>query len=189
MRNDLAQLEGLVRLEGRALRDPEARAVLAATAERVHLLARVQERLRWDDGGAVVEARAFLTDLADDLRAAVVGAQPIALTVAVEPARLPRAQAVAVGLIMNELVTNALKYAFSGGRAGTIGVRFTRAGDVFCLAVTDNGVGIRPQQPQGSGLGQRLVQSLAAQLGGTLEIAPHAGAPGTRAMLRFPATR
>ena len=66
-------------------------------------------------------------------------------------------------------------------------VSFERVGDEFVLCVSDNGVGIAPHQgAKGSGLGQRLVRSMASQIGGALEIAPDAGEPGTVATVRFP---
>ena len=66
---------------------------------------------------------------------------------------------------MNELVTNNLKYAFPEGRAGVIQVKL-RAGDEVVLAVTDNGVGMSPERPEG--VGSRIVSLLTQQLGGTI---------------------
>ena len=70
----------------------------------------------------------------------------------------------AVGLITNELLTNALKYAFPDDRAGTVTVRFSRDDGRFELVVADDGVGVSPETPpSGSGgLGQRLIRSLAS---------------------------
>ena len=94
-----------------------------------------------------------------------------------------------MGLILNELLTNALKYAFPEDRHGHVRVSFERVGDEFVLRVSDNGVGIAPERgAQGSGLGQRLVRSMAGQIGGTLEIKPDEGDLGTVATVRFPVT-
>lgn len=81
-----------------------------------------------------------------------------------------RARAVPVGLITNELVTNALKYAFPDDRAGTVCIRFWREGEEFVLAVEDDGIGLPDTDaaPKGTGLGRRLIRALAAQLGGRL---------------------
>jgi two-component sensor histidine kinase len=188
MRNDLAILSSVVRTQERAVQDPTARAVLASTADRIHVLGRLHERLRRDEDGtsAVVNMAAFIPDLCGDIKATLVGLRPIGLKVEAEHHSLPQERAVSVGLIVNELVTNALKAAFPDDRSGTIEVRFAREGADFVLTVLDDGVGITPdQQPQGTGLGQRLVRSLVAQLGGALEIGPN-GSRGTRATVRFP---
>ncbi|WP_187144319.1 sensor histidine kinase, partial [Microvirga massiliensis] len=189
VKNDLAALMALVRLQERSLADPAARAALSSTAERIHVLSRVHDRLRRADRAAVVDVGRFVTELCDDVRATLQGLRPVALRVTAENCLLPQEQAVAVGLITNELLTNALKHAFPEDRGGTITVRFARHEDGFELVVTDDGVGLSSNVAAGgsSGLGQRLMRSLAAQLGGTLEIGPGSGTSGTRAILRFPA--
>ena len=97
--------------------------------------------------------------------------------------------------MLNELVTNALKYAFPDNGAGTVRVRFRRDGNDYLLSVSDNGVGMasddapaareRPRR-LGTGLGTRLLQGLAAQLRGTLSRSPGEDGSGTLAVLRFP---
>jgi two-component system, sensor histidine kinase PdtaS len=119
---------------------------------------------------------------------ALVGLRPIAVKLEVESHLVPQERAVPVGLIINELLTNALKYAFPDERTGTVSVRFTREAEGFCLRVTDDGVGMAPDRPaNGSGLGQRLVRSMVTQLEGSYAIEPDAGTPGTVATVRFPA--
>jgi two-component system, sensor histidine kinase PdtaS len=189
VKNDLASLMALVRLQERSVSDPAARAALASTGERIRVLSRLHERLRRADKAAVVDIGRFITELCDDLRAALHGLRPVALKVHAESCLLPQEQAVAVGLITNELLTNALKYAFPDDRSGTVAVRFARDGDSFELVVADDGIGVSPEAPSrgSSGLGQRLVRSLAAQLGGIVEIGPNSEAGGTKAVARFPA--
>jgi two-component sensor histidine kinase len=100
---------------------------------------------------------------------------------------------VQLGLVLNETVTNALKYAFPEGRAGTVRVRFVREGEDFVLTVADDGIGL-PQEGdvterrprRGSGLGTRLLSALAAQLRGTFTRRPGENGVGTVAELRFP---
>jgi two-component system, sensor histidine kinase PdtaS len=186
--NELTMLTALLRLQERGLEDETARAALRSTADRVHVLGRVHERLRRANQDAVVDTREFITSLCDDLKVALVGLRPIAVKLEVESHLVPQERAVPVGLIINELLTNALKYAFPDERTGTVSVRFTREAEGFCLRVTDDGVGMAPDRPpDGSGLGQRLVRSMVTQLEGSYAIEPDAGAPGTVATVRFPA--
>lgn len=104
-----------------------------------------------------VDTSEFIASLCDDLSAALIGLRPITLVVDAESHLMPQERAVPVGLIMNELLTNALKYAFPDERSGTVKVRFWRDQDSFCLRVHDDGVGMTfKRTPRGSGLGQRL---------------------------------
>lgn len=93
-----------------------------------------------------------------------------------------------LGLILNELVVNALKHAFPGDRAGTVRVDLRRRGDEHALTVLDDGVGMDPASPpRGTRLGRRMARALAAQLGGELETGPGEGGTGTRCTVRWPA--
>ena len=89
------------------------------------------------------------------------------------------------GLIVNELVTNAFKYAFETDRPGKVGVEFNRSEDGFELLVIDNGRGFATDAQ--TGLGTQLVTVLAAQLGGMADWS-RAEDGGCRARVQFPRT-
>jgi two-component sensor histidine kinase len=184
-RNDLANLTAILRLQARNAADSSTRAELMAASDRVRVMGRVHQRLMRQGESASVEIGPFIADLCKDLHVAMVGARPIALQTQIARARLPLAQAVTVGLVTNELVTNALKYAFPGDRSGTILVQLTRQNDEFRLVVADDGVGDAVATAHGSGLGQRLIQSMAQQLGGRYQM--ECTDAGTTCVLCFPA--
>jgi two-component sensor histidine kinase len=187
-KNELAMLSALLRLQERSVEDETARTALASTADRVQVLARVHERLQRAEKAAVVDMREFIVALCDDLRMALIGLRPILMKVEAETHRLSQERAVAIGLVINELLTNALKYAFPEDRSGTVKVRFMRQEDGFCLMVIDDGIGIPcERKPDGSGLGQRLIRSMVMQLQGSVEFTPDSGAAGTIVTVRFPA--
>ncbi|MFC1458093.1 sensor histidine kinase [Microvirga arabica] len=189
MKNDLMTLTALVRLQERAVQDPSAKSALSSTADRIHVLSRVQERLRLGQGtSAVINVADFITELCDDLKTALVDLRPIAVTVRAERHLLPQERVVPVGLIINELLTNSLKYAFPDDRGGTITVDFSRESDTFRVAVADDGVGLPPESRPGpsSGLGTRLIRSMVAQLGGTINVEPNGNGAGTVITVRFP---
>jgi len=185
VRNDLNMLGTLLQLQLRLTTEPGARDALAAAVDRVLVMGRVHERLDRRGGEAMVDMRDYLTDLCNDLQGSVAGLRPITLDVAVESHALPLERAAPVGLIVNELLTNALKHAFPDDRPGTVTVRFVRDGKDFRLSVADDGVGAPAAPQDGTGLGQRLVRSLAQQLGGSFEMA--ARETGTVCSVRFPA--
>jgi two-component sensor histidine kinase len=152
-------------------------------------MAKVQRRLVRSEGAVWADSRSFIEELCCDLEAALIGLRPIRLNVEAESHPIPLTQAVSIGLIINELVVNALKYAFPEDRGGHVSVTFTRTGQEYCLAVSDNGVGLSATQesassPSWTGLGQRLIRSFVAQLGGRHEI--KTDSLGTRAQVCFP---
>lgn len=169
MRNHLATIGSLLRLQARATEEASAKAALTTAADRVNVLGRVHERLAIQSGGAVVDSRSFISNLCDDLKAALIGLRPVALEMSLESHPIAIQKAVAIGLIINELVTNALKYAFPGDTRGKVNVSFARDGDIYHLAVRDNGVGIEADRI-GKGMGISLVRTLANQSGGDLEV-------------------
>ena len=186
--NDLFLLVSMLHMHAAA--EPDAADALRAAAGRVHVLGRVHERLsRRTDAEALVDSRTFLEGLVADLRAGLDGTWPIALTISAEPHALPLAAASDVGLIVNELMTNALKHAFPEGREGVVCVTFRRDGDAYELVVADNGAGMVPGRAArgggDGGFGGQLLRALATQLRGRLEMAG-GEVGGTSCILRFP---
>lgn len=138
----------------------------------------------------MVDMREFLQGLVANLRSEVGALHPVALHVNAEALPLAVGRAVPVGLIVNELVTNALKYAFPDRQAGSVWVGLRREGGTMVLAVEDEGIGCDPTAaPQGIGIGLRLVKTLAAQLGGRAVPGASRGegrTPGTEWRVHFP---
>ena len=185
-KNELTMLSTMLRLQQRSMQDRAASAALGVTADRVLVLGRLHERLQRSDTTAVVDTRAFILALCDDLKTAIE-LRPIGLEVEAERHLISQERAVPVGLIINELLTNALKYAFPDQRPGRVKVAFIREPEAYCVSVSDDGIGTAlGTESAGSGLGQRLVRAMASQLGGSLEIGPGPDGCGTRATVRFP---
>ena len=92
-----------------------------------------------------------------------------------------------VGLIANELVTNALKHASPDNCAGSVTVIFKSLDGECILCVEDDGIGLPRDAEVRKGLGQKLIRSLVAQLQGSFEICPRTDGRGTIAKIRFPA--
>ncbi|MBL0404228.1 DUF4118 domain-containing protein [Microvirga aerilata] len=188
--NNLHTVISLLHLQARSAKEPTREDFMTA-AERVSVMAKVQRRLVRFEGAVLADSRSFIEELCRDLESALIGLRPIRLEIEAESHPIPLTQAVSVGLIINELLVNALKYAFPEDRDGRVGVTFTRKGDEYCLAVRDDGVGLSASResassPSSTGLGQRLIRSFVAQLGGRHEIEP--GSPGTCAEVCFPVT-
>lgn len=185
VRNDMQRLVGL--LQAQAGADPAASGALLQAAGRIQILGRVHRRLASRDGASTVDSQAFLEGLADDLRAALLPEQGIALTASAEAHSLPVSVAGDLGLVVNELVTNALKYAFPRSHGGVVRICFARRDDRYRLSVSDTGVGLGHARLAAvdGGSGMRLVRALAGQLGGRLDVRS-GEVGGTLCVLQFP---
>jgi two-component sensor histidine kinase len=105
------------------------------------------------------------------------------LTLKAEPIEIDPDRAVAIGIIVNELVMNAVKYAYPDG-AGPIHVELKSDGDHLVVSISDDGVGLNVKSdPRSTGMGQRIVSAMAAKLDASAERDPDHS--GTRIMLRF----
>jgi two-component system, sensor histidine kinase PdtaS len=181
MKNNLAIAVSLLDMQGRAHDSPEVRAALANAVDRLSILAEAQESLQ-PDGAGLVEMRSYLGRICGHLSRSLATARPIEFDLAIEPATVSAEKAMVLGLITNELVTNAIKYAFPGGRSGKIAVAFAQDGADLVLAVTDNGIGWPHDAPEG--FGTRLIQGLTVQHGGRTRRLD--ARPGCRVEVRIP---
>lgn len=166
--------------------EESARAALRAASERISTFGRLHRKLH-DQAAAQTLATVILAETARELLSAS-GAEY--LDCRVEPANytLDLDRLTAVTLITSEALTNSLKYAFPCLSAGTINITLRKHQEAYVLTVADNGVGQSsgPKQPN-RGIGTKVMQGLAQQLGGQLFI--NSCEAGTRVELIFPAVR
>jgi len=180
--NHLQMITTMLRLQTARLDDLSARGDLETAIQRIHTLAELHGRLYRDEGFDGIEMAGYLGDICEGLRGAVLPSH-IALQCVVTPLKLTLDQAVPLGLIASELVTNAAKYAFPGGRPGEVIVRLQAEGDEAVLSVADDGVGLTgTAETAGTGLGLNMVRGLAQQIRGALVVQNDGG---TRLALRF----
>lgn len=175
VKNNLQVVGSLLRLQGRFASEPGARLLLEQAQDRIHSIALVHEMLYASDHLSTIDLAAYLRELTSRI-AAGAGRPEVALSVDAVPVVVSVEHAVPLGLVVNELVGNALKHAFPGGRAGTVRVRLARTGAEVAVEVVDDGVGTTGPARMGS----QLVRTLARQLSATLT---SAGPPGTRVSL------
>lgn len=191
LKNSLHAVSGLLDADARRATDPAARMAVETAAGRLRILARVHERLRLDPDaasvGAVVNTADFLGALCDDLRPTLTALRGATLEIKAEGVPMAMGRAIPLGLIVNELVTNAVRHAFPTGQVGSISVTLRRNPDgCLRLEVADNGVGTEPTNPPTSGTGTRVIRALVCQLGGS--IARQAVSRGTNVAVEFPDT-
>jgi two-component sensor histidine kinase len=184
--NNFAVIAALISRKAGSITDAQARSVLDEAIEQVTIMARLHRHLQVDGEVVSVDSKRFIGELCQDLQTFMARDRPITVEYTGICCVLAVAQAVPLGLIVNELVTNALKHAFPGNRHGTVRVRLDQPTPKdLQLVVEDDGVGVRGHSLP-TGMGRGVVDALVAQLGGQLECRSHDG--GTTFSLSVPST-
>jgi two-component sensor histidine kinase len=142
----------------------ETRVHLQAAHHRVLSIAAVQRQLAIT-GAERVALRPYFTQLCDSLGASMIyDPESLILSVRSDESAVSADTSVSLGLLVTELVINALKHAFPGGRGGAINVDYSAHGADWTLSVCDDGVGMGDSNPK-PGLGTSIVKALATHLG------------------------
>ncbi|WP_192843229.1 sensor histidine kinase [Aureimonas sp. AU12] len=183
VKNSLQLVVSALSLQSRRIEDPATKAAFAQAITRVRAITSVHERLYRSGDPLVVDMKSYLEGLADDL--VVTPEVRTRMQVAVEPVTMRTERAIPLAIIVNELVTNSLKYAYPADRPGPIVLSLRRVDDEMLeLTVADQGVGMLAKEETGGGLGTKLVATMASQLGATVE--RRAANDGFRVSLTFP---
>jgi two-component system, sensor histidine kinase PdtaS len=180
VKNNLQIISSLLNLQSAHIRDPRALEVFKEGQGRVRSMALIHEKLYQSDDLARVDFSEYISNLAAYLfRSYEVNAGGVRLNVEAEDVLLGVDTAIPCGLIINELVSNSLKHGFPGGKGGSIHITLRPEGpERLKLCVADDGVGLPPgfDVRDTPSLGLQLVNTLARQLGGAVEVGGSAGA-------------
>jgi PAS domain S-box-containing protein len=188
VKNDLQFISSVLNMQERRLSDGPALRALEDCRDRIETIALIHESMsQSDDLVSLPLARDIRSRAASVLRVSGQESGAVALEIETpDEIVLDADRAIPCGLILNELMTNALKHAFPGGRTGTLRVVLRRDGDDrAALIVEDDGVGVPPEleRPARDSMGFRLVQALAKELRGELRVRRN---PGTSVGVFFP---
>jgi two-component system, sensor histidine kinase PdtaS len=168
--NNFAAIAALIHTarEAVSVEDSKAKSVLDDAIEQVKVMARVHRRLRASGHDVSLDSKVFIHELCDDLRASMARNGPISIECKADSLALCIDDAVSLGLIINELITNATKHAFPSQRVGRIRVCFEVQNRQSRLSVEDDGVGFDDRR--NVGIGEDLVRGLSHQLGADLQV-------------------
>jgi two-component system, sensor histidine kinase PdtaS len=182
--NGLQLIAGLLSLQGRtAARTPEATFQLTSAARRIMALGRVHHQLHLRHHRETVELKQFMADLCEELSDLLFEERnDHSITVEGDKVEIPAVLATPLGFIVNELITNSVKYAKSD-----IAVRIENTAFACSLSVLDEGPGLPAgfDAAKWSGLGMKLVLSLVKQIGGELQIVPRSNSHAARFTVLF----
>jgi PAS domain S-box-containing protein len=187
VKNNLQVISSLLNLQSSHVTDFQTIQTLRDSQSRVRSMALIHEKLYQSQSLAKIDFGEYVKSLTNELfRSYRQNFTGIQLNIETEKVLLDIDLAIPCGLILNELITNALKYAFPDGRNGTIKVELrARSGYNINLRVADDGVGMPPDFDilKTKSLGLQLVNSLVAQLDGSMELG---NLPGTNFWISFP---
>jgi len=181
--NSLAIVSSFVQMQANAMADAETRNMLLETNARITAIASVHRRLYTSPDVRSVEVNVYLASLVEELAAAMNLAKRNSLRLVAAPSEINLAtdKAIALGVIVTELVTNAYKYAY-GEKGGEIRIRAGVEGDRLVVAVEDDGVGWNGVgEVRGTGLGSRIIRAMAQTAQAEMRYDTSQG--GTRALI------
>jgi two-component sensor histidine kinase len=176
VKNNLQSVSSLLQMQ------PIPREIKADMGQRIAAMSAVHEHIYRSSDFEQVRVRDYLQTLVENIRAGANSRAELVLDL--EDLAVDKDAATPLGLIVNEVVANAFKHAFSDGRTGVITIRLASANGQGELTVEDNGVGFDPEAPA-KGIGRRLIGALTAQLNGKSSFSAAPGG-GAKFVLKFP---
>jgi PAS domain S-box-containing protein len=185
MKNDLTMIGSLLSLQSSRVKAEEARNALRDAAEGIRGMAVLYEKMLGLTDLREVSIKTYLGDFASRALARYPMGKSMRMDLELEDFNIPTKILRPLGMIVNEILTNAMKYAFEGRRNGTISIKASSSSGVARIVVGDDGIGLpdRIDFDSSPGFGLTMVRSLSSQLGGSISIERGAG---TSFILEFP---
>lgn len=183
VKNNLSIISNLLSLESVKLRDPEAKNVFQGAIIRIKSMAEVNQMLNKNPDAENMNLGDYIRNLAESLYSMYVIDDNISFSFAMDEVYINLEKSAPVGLILNELITNSLKYAFPDGRNGEVKISLYKEGKNALLTVADDGIGMDDDLKEG--LGTSIIEMLSTQIGGSCSTETTHG-NGVTSTLRLP---
>lgn len=169
VKNNLEVVSSLLALQSNQLDDPNTKEAMLASQNRVHSIGIVHQKLYQGENLGAIEMKDYFINLSESILDSFGANKRVQVECAMNTLNLDIDTAVPLGLIVNELLTNTIKYAFPDGRSGKVQIKLEQAANGnLQMLVSDNGVG-KSGTINGTGFGGQLVSLLTQQLGGTIK--------------------
>lgn len=171
VKNNLETVSSLLSLQSEMLDDPDVTAAMRKSQQRVQSMSMIHQKLYQGQSLAAIEMKDYFINLGNYLIGSYGANDQITLFCDMEPVELDVDMAIPIGLIVNELITNSMKYAFPGKRRGKIMITLKEVDALLHLTVKDDGVG-KPGnlRVEGTGFGTQLIELLTRQLDGKMKL-------------------
>lgn len=170
VKNNLEMVKSLIALQSAQIEDSETKDAMIASQNRVQSMGIIHQKLYQGENLGSIEMKDYFINLSEGILDTFNAEDKVKIECAMDNLNLDVDTAVPIGLIVNELLTNALKYAFPKGNKGEISIRLEKTkSNHLKLIVSDNGVGkVKGLSPKGTGFGSQLVKLLTQQLNGKM---------------------
>lgn len=169
VKNNLETISSLLSLQSSKIESREFQTIMEETQNRVHSMGMIHKRLYQGENMKSIEMKDFFESLGNYIIDTFDASKRIQFSSQMDPIELDVDWAIPIGLIVNELVSNSLKYAFPENCPGEIRVRLLEKESCLYLTVSDNGIGMsETPEIQGSGFGSELIRLLTTQLEGKM---------------------
>ncbi len=187
VKNNLETISSLLSLQSSKIESREFQSIMEETQNRVHSMGMIHKRLYQGENMKSIEMKDFFESLGNYIIDTFDASGRIRFSTQMDPIELDVDWAIPIGLIVNELISNSLKYAFPENCSGEIAVRLLEKGNCLHLIVSDNGIGMS-ESPKilGSGFGSELIRLLTRQLDGKMTQMTE---PGTAIIFEFQTTK
>jgi two-component sensor histidine kinase len=172
VKNNLQIVMSLLNTQAAFLDDKDALNAIRESRYRMQAISLIHQKLYQSENMALIDMNTYIKDLVEYLKDGFSNVNKIRFDLQIAPINLDVSQSVPIGLILNEAITNSIKYAFTGNGVITISLQETLPGQLT-LIIADNGIGLPAEsnsQPRKLSMGMMLINTLAEQLDGTLNI-------------------
>lgn|GEM_PF-1415384 len=172
VKNNLQIISSLLHMQLTGLKDKKIISILKESEDRVKSMSLVHEKLYQSDLMATIDFTEYIRSLAESLISSYSVYDNVELKIETVPLMLSINTAIPCGLIVNEILTNSIKYAFPGNKEGIISIQLSVTDESIFLKISDNGIGLPRElnMKKIKSLGLKLIQILTDQIDGSLEI-------------------
>lgn len=171
VKNNLEIVSSLLSLQSEQIGDPKIRAAMVKSQQRVHSMSMIHQKLYQGNSFSQIEMKDYFQNLGNHVIQTYGMEERIAIKCEMDVLMVDIDHAIPIGLIVNELLSNALKYAFPNNSKGKVCIRMQKRDDVLHLEVSDNGIGkSTSKESVGTGFGTQLIALLTAQLDGAMNL-------------------
>lgn len=175
VKNNFEIVSSLLSLQAARIVDTNILEAMEQSQHRVHSMGMIHQKLYLGEKLSTVEMKDYFINLTDYIIDSYGKNSQVTVDIVMDELELDVDMAIPIGLIVNELITNSLKYAFPEERKGNIHLALKLKGDLLVLEVNDNGIGMQSEKPVGTGFGTHLVDLLVKQLDGKMILVTNHG--------------